>query len=212
MSDFAQHFLTSPHSLAQAMNLLPTEDAAAFPLVDSEGCKKMLAAVKELSFRASTPVVGPKGKEVEQDFQIAMNFDQPSVLDEYQTALEEQINQAFFLMQPSPYSQPFSFNDKAALIYKEGSKGITPHRDLLCFEAVIAILTLSGEAGFYICDDRERNNARKYTAEPGVMILMRGRNFAGIEERPYHYVEGVSKERVGYGLRYNVKEPAEKAR
>ncbi|WP_085904406.1 hypothetical protein [Kiloniella majae] len=212
MSDFAQHFLTSPHSLAQAMNLLPTEDVAAFPLVDSEGCEKMLAAVKELSFRACTPVVGPKGKEVEQDFQIAMNFDQPSVLDEYQTALEEQINQAFSLMQPSPYPQPFSFNDKAALIYKEGSKGITPHRDLLCFEAVIAILTLSGEAGFYICDDREKNNARRYTAEPGVMILMRGRNFAGIEERPYHYVEGVSKERVGYGLRYNLKEPTEKAR
>ncbi|WP_120496315.1 hypothetical protein [Kiloniella sp. EL199] len=212
MSDFTQHLLTSPHSLAQAMKLLPKEGVAAFPLVDQTGCQKMLAAVNHLPFRACTPIVGPKGKEVEQDFEIAMNFDQPSILDDYQTALEKQINQAFALMQPSPYPLPFSFNDKAALIYKEGSKGITPHRDLLCFEAVIAILTLSGEAGFYVCDDREKNNARHYAAEPGVMILMRGRNFSGIEERPYHYVEGISKERVGYGLRYNVKEPTEKAR
>lgn len=211
MPDFNSYLLTTPDSMAQAMKLLPTDGVAAFPMVSHTGCQKMLAAVNELPFRASTPVVGPKGKEVEQDFQIAMNFDQLGILDDYQTALEAQINQAFSLMQPSPYPLPFSFNDKAALIYKEGSKGITPHRDLLCFEAVIAILTLSGEAGFYICDDREKSNTRRYTAEPGVMILMRGRNFAGIEERPYHYVEGVSKERVGYGLRYNVKEPVEKA-
>ncbi|WP_417432606.1 hypothetical protein [Kiloniella sp.] len=211
MPDFNPYLLTTPSSLAQAMKLLHTEGVAAFPLVNHDGCQKILAAVNNLPFRACTPVVGPKGKEVEQDFEIAMNFDHASILDDYQAAFEKQINQAFALMEPSPYPLPFSFNDKAALIYKEGSKGITPHRDLLCFEAVIAILTLSGEAGFYICDDREKNNARRYSAEPGVMILMRGRNFAGIEDRPYHYVEGVSKERVGYGLRYNVKEPVEKA-
>ncbi len=211
MPDFNPYLLTTPSSLAQAMKLLPTEGVAAFPLVNHECCQKMLAAVNNLPFRACTPVVGPKGKEVEQDFEIAMNFDQASILDDYQAAFEKQINQAFALMEPSPYALPFSFNDKAALVYKEGSKGITPHRDLLCFEAIIAILTLSGEAGFYICDDREKNNSRRYSAEPGVMILMRGRNFAGLEERPYHYVEGVSKERIGYGLRYNVKEPVEKA-
>ena len=207
MPPFAQHLMTTPASLAKAMEHLPIEGAIAFPMVDEAGCKKMLLATEDLTFRNGTPVVGSPGNEVRQDFTICMNFDGHSALTDYQIAFEQQLNAAFELMTPQPYKTPFAFNDTAALRYYEGSMGISPHRDLICFEAVIAILTLAGEAGFYICDDRNKTNATRMTAKAGVMILMRGKNFAGIEERPFHFVEGVSRARVGYGLRYNVKEP-----
>ncbi|WP_419905652.1 hypothetical protein [Kiloniella sp.] len=211
MSDFTQHLLTTPASLAATMSALPNEGAVAFPLVDEAGCEKMLRATEQLNFRKSTPVVGSPGNEVQQDFTICMNFEEDTFLNDYQAAFEQQLNVAFELMSPQPYKTPFAFNDTAALRYYEGSAGISPHRDLVCFEGVIAILTLAGEAGFYICDDRDRTNAKRMEAKAGVMILMRGKNFAGIEERPFHFVEGVSKERVGYGLRYNVREPLDKA-
>ena len=207
MPSFNKHLISTPQLLADAMATLPQQGAVAFPLVDQTGCIKMLKATEELTFRNSTPVVGPPGKEVRQDFTISMNFEGKSVLYDYQIAFEKQLNDAFELMKPQPYKTPFVFNDTAALRYHEGSTGISPHRDLVCFEAVIAILTLSGKADFYICDDRDKTNSKRMTAEAGVMILMRGKNFAGIEQRPFHYVEGVTKERVGFGLRYDVREP-----
>ncbi|MCZ4279330.1 hypothetical protein O4H49_00990 [Kiloniella laminariae] len=212
MPNFDSHLLTTPAVLAAEMARLPREGAVAFPLVDAEGCQKMLMATEGLSFRDGTPVVGSPGNEVTQDFRICMNFNEASALDDYQQSFEKQLNQAFQLMQPQPYPTPFSFNDRAVLHYSKGSTGISPHRDLVFFEAVIAILTLKGGAGFYICDDREKTNARRMNAEAGVMILMRGKNFAGLPDRPYHYVEGITRDRVGYGLRYNVREPEEKAR
>ncbi|MEH6630838.1 MAG: hypothetical protein V7776_08435 [Halopseudomonas aestusnigri] len=211
MPSFAKHLLTTPAFLATAMSRLPHEGAVAFPLVDDTGCEKMLKAIENLTFRKGTPVVGSPGNEVKQDFDICMNFDDKTALDDYQIAFEKQLNSAFEAITPQPYQTPFFFNDTAALRYYEGSKGISPHRDLVFFEAVIAILTLAGEAGFYICDDRDKTNATRLEAKAGVMILMRGKNFAGIEDRPFHFVDGVTKERVGYGLRYNVKEPKEKA-
>ncbi|OUS18625.1 hypothetical protein A9Q97_00695 [Rhodospirillales bacterium 47_12_T64] len=207
MSSFDSHLLTTPTTLAEMMSCLPQEGAVAFSLVDEDGCAKMLQATESLKFRDGTPVVGSPGNEVHQDFTICMNFEGKSALNDYQIAFEKQLNAAFELMAPQPYKTPFSFNDTAALRYHEGSTGISPHRDLVCFEAVIAILTLSGEAGFYICDDRDKTNAKRMEAKAGVMILMRGKNFAGIEERPFHFVEGITKERVGFGLRYNVREP-----
>lgn len=208
MAGFTQHLLTTPQDLAAAMARLPAEGAVAFPLVDEAGCTQMLAATETLPFRACRPVVGSPGNEVTQDFTISMTFEERTVLDDYQEAFEQQLNAAFEIMEPQPYPTPFAFNDKAVLRYAKGSDGISPHRDLLCFEALVAILTLKGSAGFYICDDREKTNSHRLAAEAGVMILMRGTNFAGIKERPFHYVEGVSEDRVGFGLRFNAKEAA----
>ena len=197
--------LSTTESLIETLEKLPAEGAAALRILDDEGCDILLQEANNLKYRECSPVVGTGDRAVTQDFDIALNFTDSTRLDEFAAAFERQFNAALEAMSPQPYPTPVHFNDRAMLRYPQGSTGISPHQDLKRFEAVVAILTLEGTGDFYICEDRQKTNSQLIRAERGIMILMRGTHYAGIEHRPFHYVENLSKGRVGFGLRYDVK-------
>jgi len=182
-----------------------TKGAGALQVLDKDGCALLLEEAQNLSYRECAKVIGAGEKAVSQDFKISLNFGDNTRLDEFSAAFERQLNGAFEALTEKPVDLPFHFNDRAMLIYEEGSTGISPHMDYICFEGVVAILTLSGSADFYICDNRDKQNSILFEARPGVMIMMRGANYLGLS-RPYHYVENISAKRYGFGLRYNAKD------
>ena len=198
-----KYILSTPESLAATLNDLPAHGAVSISVLDGAACEGLLQEAEQLDFRRCQDVIGDGVKAVTQDFSISLNFSGESKLDEFAAAFERQLNQAFELIDPQPFPTPFHFNDRAMLIYEEDSTGISPHRDLVCFHGVVAILTLAGEADFYICDDRHKINSRHFKASQGEMIIMRGVNYDGLDTRPFHYVDNVSSRRVGFGLRYN---------
>jgi hypothetical protein len=81
-------------------------------------------------------------------------------------------------------------NDIAAMRYRAGSFGITPHRDSKRYRGLIAIFTTEGSAPFTFCANREGDIIDKWTAAPGSLILMRGTGLNGAENRPFHAVAG----------------------
>ena len=184
---------------------METSGASALPFLSEEGCKFLVGEMQKLEFRAARDWVGEGKKAVRQDFSIALNFDQHTGLDYYAAAFEEMINEALVSIVPTPCALPLRFNDRAAQIYEVGSEGISPHRDLVAFEGVVAILTLQGEADFFVAKDRLKSDPKLLKAQQGVVILMRGMNYAGNAERPYHYVENIRSRRLSFGLRFNAR-------
>jgi alkylated DNA repair dioxygenase AlkB len=81
-------------------------------------------------------------------------------------------------------------NDIAAMRYRAGSFGITPHRDSKRYRGLIAIFTTEGSAPFTFCANREGDIIDKWNAAPGSLILMRGTSLNGAENRPFHAVAG----------------------
>lgn len=203
---FDQGLLVSDHAqMRQALKDVEVKGAGALQVLDDEGCAILLEEARRLSYRECANIIGQGEKAVTQDFKISLNFPDETKLDEFSASFERQLNAGFAALSESPVDLPFHFNDRAMVIYEEGSTGISPHKDHLCFEGVVAILTLTGQADFYICNDRNKNNSIHFAAKAGVMIMMRGANYLGLE-RPFHYVENVTAQRYGFGLRYNAKE------
>jgi hypothetical protein len=81
-------------------------------------------------------------------------------------------------------------NDIAAMRYRAGSFGITPHRDSKRYRGLIAIFTTEGSAPFTFCANRQGDVIDKWNAAPGSLILMRGTGLNGAENRPFHAVAG----------------------
>ena len=195
--------LSTTDSMAAAVAQMAEDGAATVPMLDGRGCSLLLEATEQLNYRACAPVVGTGEKTVTQDFDISLNFREKTRLDDFSAAFERQVNEALRRLPLCPCQHPFYFNDRVVLRYPQGSRGISPHRDLKRFEGIIAILTLSGRGDFYICTDRHKTNRRLFRAEPGLMILMRGANCGA--GRPFHYVEKIEKGRVAFGLRYDAR-------
>ncbi|WP_420546701.1 hypothetical protein [Curvivirga sp.] len=203
---FDQGLLKSTHEgMLNALRDVEEKGAGALTVLDEEGFALLLEEARKLSFRTCLNTVGAGEKAVTQDFKISLNFPDETRLDEFAAAFERQLNEAFAELSECPVRLPYHFNDRAMLIYEAGSTGISPHKDHKCFEGVVAILTLTGSADFYICDDRDKRNSILLPARSGVMIMMRGANYLGMD-RPFHYVENITEERYGFGLRFNAKE------
>ena len=75
--------------------------------------------------------------------------------------------------------------------YRPSSFGISPHRDNPRFINLISIFTLSGNARFYLCNDKTGSSPHELDASPGSVILLRAPGLPGKSiERPDHYLSG----------------------
>ena len=87
--------------------------------------------------------------------------------------------------------------------YAPGARGISPHRDHLRYQGLVAILTLAGQARFLLCKDRAGTDPQVVPIPAGSLLLLRAPGFAGRQDRPYHALEAVTQERLSLGLRYD---------
>jgi hypothetical protein len=74
--------------------------------------------------------------------------------------------------------------------YRQGSEGMTPHRDGTRFRLLVATVSVLGSAYFFRHDEKGEV-IHRWPLDPGDLVLLRGTGLRGVEDgRPYHSVGG----------------------
>lgn len=198
-------FATPPGDVASYLERLRDVDALGMPLLSEAGRRSLLNAAEALPFRQARPFMGAPGKEVQQDFEICMDFQAGDSFLHLSERLGEHLLAAAELMPAPALSKDLLFNDLAVQRYIPGSAGITPHRDFLQFRQVVVLIILAGQGRFFVCDNREGLNAVEVPVKPGDALLMQAPDFGGQNRRPFHFLRDITERRVIVGLRYDGK-------
>lgn len=196
-------FTATPAAVASTIERLAEEGAASLPLLDLPARRRLTAATGRLPFRPAVPMVGEGANAVYQQFELCMNFPRTSLFATFAAAFERLIDASLARLPSAPVARPFRFNDLAVQRYERGALGITAHRDHIRYKGLIAVVPLSGAARFFVCADRAGNAAREVPAAPGSLVLMRGPEYAGRRDRPFHFVRDIRRRRLSLGLRYD---------
>ena len=197
--------MLTPADLAEALARLDSEEGVSLPFLCPTEGERLAAAGEDLPYRLARPILGTPGKEVCQDFELTVAIPENSVFHDLASALETELDAAMALLPNPPLASLPPLNDLILQRYETTSKGITPHRDHIRYRGLVALVTLVGEARFFVCEDRSGAGAREVPMGPGSLVLLRAPGFAGREGRPFHYLDRVKKRRVSLGLRHDTR-------
>ncbi len=204
---FGPNQLAGPAELAGALARLDTAHAVSLPLLGARARRRLIGSTTRLPYRPAVPVVGAGANAVRQDFELCMAIPERSLLRAFAAALEALLNAALDRLEPRPLARPLHLNDLVVQRYPKGSLGITAHRDHLRYQNLVALVTLSGAARFRLCDDRAGRGARELPCPPGSLLLMRAPGFGGQGDRPFHFLDRVTRSRLSLGLRHDARVP-----
>lgn len=199
-----ERFAIGAEAMADALSQVETEDAASLPLLDADEQGRLTAAAGRLPFRKATPVIGEGERRVLQDFELTTQLGTDGPFHAVARALEGLTAEALASMPAPPLDPPPPFNDLIVQRYPVGSAGITPHRDHVTYRDLVALVTLSGRARLFLCDDRSGRGEREIPMPPGSLVLLRAPGFGGREDRPFHLLRDVTETRLSLGLRHEV--------
>lgn len=199
------NFALDATTLAAALQRLAAEDAVSLPLLGPADCRALTAAAETLAYRPATPVIGSGEKEVQQDFELTVALEPGDPFHRLAAQLETLVADAVTKLDPAPLTAPLLFNDLIVQRYQPGSAGITPHRDHICYEGLVALATLCGHGRFFLCADRSGRDLRELPMPPGGLILLRAPGFAGRRDRPFHTLSEISETRIGVGIRHDIR-------
>lgn len=202
---FADRIELSARELANAIDRLRTQDALTLPLIPETTCQDLITACDALTYRDARPVVGKNGQTVLQDFILCYDIPAENPLVEFAKVFSDLTIKALGQLDPCPYDGAFSYNDLILQRYPPGSQGISPHRDHLRYECLVALVILAGDGKFQVCRDRSGANAQEVPSPPGCLLLMRAPGLHGRRDRPFHLLTDISQERYSFGLRYDVR-------
>lgn len=192
-------------ALSAALAICAVEGAAALPVLSEADRMRLVAAVEGLSWRPARSAVGEGERQVLQDFELTLQLPGSSPYRETAALIDAAIAAAASRLRPNPLPEGFYINDLILQRYAPGSRGITPHRDHLRYRGLVALIVVSGDGRFCLCDDRSRAGEREIAAEPGDLLLMRAPGFAGSPERPFHFLDRITVERLSFGLRWDTR-------
>lgn len=209
-NSFAPNDLAGPAEIAGALAHLKRAPAVSLPFFGARARRRLIGATTRLRYRPATPVIGAGGTAVRQDFELCMAIPDTSLLRAFAARLEAMLNAALARLEPRPLARPLHLNDAIVQRYPAGSRGITAHRDHIRYQDLVALVTLSGAARFCLCDDRAGANARELPCPPGHLLLIRAPGFGGHRDRPFHFLDRVTRPRLSLGLRHDTRagEPA----
>ena len=177
----------------------------SLPFLGARARRRLIGATTRLHYTPAAPVIGAGGNAVRQDFELCMAIPELSPLRAFAARLEVLLNAALARLEPRPLARPLHFNDAIVQRYPEGSFGITAHRDHIRYQDLVALVTLSGAARFCLCDDRAGGNARELPCPPGHLLLIRAPGFGGGRDRPFHFLDRVTRPRLSLGLRHDTR-------
>ena len=192
-SQIAAAILECVDSGAAAVRVLPERDRAELGL----------AALALRGWRAARPVIGEGDRQVFQDFELTTQIPEASAFRALAQVMDTALADAARQIEPNPLPDGFRINDLIMQRYRPGSRGITPHRDHLRYRGLVALLIVSGDGRFCLCADRRGASAREVAALPGDLLLMRAPGLAGSSDRPFHFLDRITVERLSFGLRWD---------
>lgn len=197
-------FVTTASQMADGLARLEAEDALVLPLLEEALRGALLTASESLTYRRARPLIGEGERQVEQDFELCMDFPPVTLFGDFAGALTRRTNAALDLLRPRPLER-MDFNDLIVQRYQPGSRGITAHRDHIRYQGIVALVILTGEARFFVCDDRGGRNMRELPSPEGSVVLMRAPGFGTRRDRPFHLLKDITTFRVSFGLRLDTR-------
>jgi len=198
-------FVATPRSLAHALARLEAADALSVPLLEDGARRRLMRAAARLPYRPACPVIVDGARAVYQEFDLCADLPLESPFHGLARALEDLLAQALARLDTPPLAVAPRLNDLIVQRYPRGALGITPHRDHIRYEGLVAIVPLCGAAHFFVCADRSGRAPRPVPAPPGHLLLMRAPGFAGRRDRPFHAVRDITVRRLTVGLRHDTR-------
>ena len=189
--------------VSTGISTLPRVGAVACPCLDVSEANALVSVVDQLEYRPAKAITGSDNAPVYQDFDLCYDIPSGHSLWEFAQVLEQALTSALAGAEVDSECYPLRLNDLIVQRYPPGCAGITPHRDHVRYGFLIAIILLTGDGYFGICDDRQGNESREIDFKPGDLLLMGGPGLIPNFRRPFHFVNGVTDWRRTIGLRYD---------
>ena len=189
--------------VSSSISTLPRVGAVACPCLDVSEANALVSVVDQLEYRPAKAITGSDNAPVYQDFDLCYDIPSGHSLWEIAQVLEQALTSALVGAEVDSECYPLRLNDLIVQRYPPGCAGITPHRDHVRYGFLIAIILLTGDGYFGICDDRQGNESREIDFKPGDLLLMGGPGLIPNFRRPFHFVNGVTDWRRTIGLRYD---------
>ena len=190
------------------IDLTPLEYEGAIPLgiikLNDVVIKRILYGIEQIEITEIPPKIsGTKWGAI--NTARGNSWNNPESLPDVLQQLTQQTEQLLKVIFPREVLDgDICFNDFSLRKYPPGERegfSISPHRAEEKYINVIVIWVLKGYSSFYVCADREGNKSKLIDTCVGQLIVMRGANYAGIKDRPYHYVRQTKSERITFTLR-----------
>ena len=192
-----------PLAVSSSINTLPGVGAVTCPCLDVPETNALVSLVDQLEYRPAKAITGSDKAPVYQDFDLCYDVPSGHSLWEFAQVLEQALTSALAGAEVDSAGYPLRLNDLIVQRYPPGCTGITPHRDHERYGFLIAIILLTGDGHFGVCDDRQGNDSREIDFKPGDLLLMGGPGLVPNFTRPFHYVNGITDSRRTIGLRYD---------
>ena len=189
--------------VSSSISTLPRVGAVACPCLNVSEANALVSVVDQLEYRPAKAITGSDNAPVYQDFDLCYDIPSGHSLWEFAQVLEQALTSALAGAEVDSECYPLRLNDLIVQRYPPGCAGITPHRDHVRYGFLIAIILLTGDGYFGICDDRQGNESREIDFKPGDLLLMGGPGLIPNFRRPFHFVNGVTDWRRTIGLRYD---------
>ena len=189
--------------VSTGISTLPRVGAVACPCLDVSEAKALVSVVDQLEYRPAKAITGSDNAPVYQDFDLCYDVPSGHSLWEFAQVLEQALTSALAGAEVDSECYPLRLNDLIVQRYPPGCAGITPHRDHVRYGFLIAIILLTGDGYFGVCDDRQGSESREIDFKPGDLLLMGGPGLIPNFRRPFHFVNGVTDWRRTIGLRYD---------
>ncbi len=189
--------------VSSSISTLPRVGAVACPCLNVSEAKALVSVVDQLEYRPAKAITGSDNAPVYQDFDLCYDVPSGHSLWEFAQVLEQALTSALAGAEVDSECYPLRLNDLIVQRYPPGCAGITPHRDHVRYGFLIAIILLTGDGYFGVCDDRQGNESREIDFKPGDLLLMGGPGLIPNFRRPFHFVNGVTDWRRTIGLRYD---------
>ena len=189
--------------ISTGISTLPRVGAVACPCLNVSEANALVSVVDQLEYRPAKAITGSDNAPVYQDFDLCYDVPSGHSLWEFAQVLEQALTSALAGAEVDSECYPLRLNDLIVQRYPPGCAGITPHRDHVRYGFLIAIILLTGDGYFGVCDDRQGNESREIDFKPGDLLLMGGPGLIPNFRRPFHFVNGVTDWRRTIGLRYD---------
>lgn len=201
MMDVDRFFLLDNFDVGEILSRLLSVGAVSVRILNDAFRLELLQEAQGYTYRPEEEIVGSGERMVRQQMGSFETFSANSrfilLKDAFQTLLEEKLAN----LDTYPFASRLRFNSMVIQKYAKGSLGITPHRDNLAYINLVCVFNIGGRGSFFLCADRSGSGARKISAEPGSVILMRSPGFQGLNGRLFHYVNNIRETRYTFGLR-----------
>ena len=189
--------------VSSSISTLPRVGAVACPCLDVSEANALVSVVDQLEYRPAKAKTGSDNAPVYQDFDLCYDVPSDHSLWEFAQVIEQALTSALAGAEVDSECYPLRLNDLIVQRYPPGCAGITPHRDHVRYGFLIAIILLTGDGYFGVCDDRQGSESREIDFKTGDLLLMGGPGLIPNFRRPFHFVNGVTDWRRTIGLRYD---------